>query len=58
MALQIERAPWKRIGVGRTKFDEDYVLKDEGQSISSLARTLAEFAAAGVDWRSHVRIFL
>jgi hypothetical protein len=29
MALQIERAPWKRIGVGRTKFDEDYVLKDE-----------------------------
>jgi hypothetical protein len=29
MALQIERSPWERIGVGRTKFDEDYCLKDE-----------------------------
>jgi hypothetical protein len=29
MALQIERRPWQRIGVGRTKFDEDFVLNNE-----------------------------
>lgn len=28
-SLQIERNPWERLGCGRTKFDEDYVLKNE-----------------------------
>ena len=26
---RIERAPWERLGCGRTKFDEDYCLKNE-----------------------------
>lgn len=29
MSLKIERWPWQRMGLGRTKFDEDFVLKDE-----------------------------
>jgi hypothetical protein len=32
MSLRIERSPWTRIGVGRTKFDEDYCLKNEDDS--------------------------
>ena len=28
-SLRIKRSPWERLGCGRTKFDEDYVLKNE-----------------------------
>lgn len=32
MSLKIERWPWQRMGLGRTKFDTDFCLKDEGDA--------------------------
>jgi hypothetical protein len=33
MVLKIEREPWNRLGVGHTKFEEDYVLKNENDPL-------------------------